>query len=137
MVYWFFLAAYYVDDQYIAIIHTLLLLISGLWKTGIMMFLLCKTALRRNLIHPRNICIIVHSIRKNLDKKIRFDTAGIYSALAMLICFAIIALTNIHYHYWATMTVILILKPDFKNTLMRAQNRLIGTFFGILLATGH
>lgn len=132
----FFLAAYYAHDTYTAIIRTLLILLGGLTQTGIMMFLLRKTALRRNIIHPRNIRIIIHSIHKNIDKKVRFDAAGIYGALAMLICFAFISLSQIHYHYWASMTVILILKPDFKNTLSRAQNRLTGTFVGILLATG-
>lgn len=132
----FFLASYYAHDSYVALTRTALVLLGGLFQTGTVMFLLRKTALRRNIIHPRNIRIIIHSIHKNIDKKIRFDAAAVYAAMAMFICFVFISVFRIDYHYWASMTVLLILKPDFKNTLSRAQNRLLGTFFGILLATG-
>lgn len=131
----FFLAGYYADDNYVALSRTVLVLFGGLLQTVCVMFLLRKTAVRRNIINLRNIRIIIHSIHKNIDKKIRFDAAGIYAALAMCICFVFISMFNIAYHYWASMTVLLILKPDLKNTLSRAQNRVLGTFLGIFLAT--
>jgi uncharacterized membrane protein YccC len=38
--------------------------------------------------------------------------------------------------YWIPMTIAIILRPDFGATFSRGVLRLIGTFFGILLATG-
>ena len=38
--------------------------------------------------------------------------------------------------YWAPMTIAIVLKPDFTSTFSRGVLRLVGTFAGLLLATG-
>src|SRR5437868_11707188 len=38
--------------------------------------------------------------------------------------------------YWIPMTVAIVLKPDFSSTFSRGVLRLMGTFAGLLLATG-
>ncbi len=132
----FFVAGYYAGDMHAATQRAFFILIGGLFQCLCIIFLLRKLSFHRNIMKPKNILRILKNIHQNIDKKIRFSAAAVYAFLTVFLCFVFIYLFKVEYYYWATMTAVLILKPDFVNTFQRVKNRLIGTFAGIMIATG-
>ncbi|WP_392566115.1 FUSC family protein [Utexia brackfieldae] len=131
----FFVAGYYADSFSVATQRASLILLGGLFQAVCIMLLLQKTNFERNTIKLHDIRCMMLRIHHDFDKKIRFNAASIYGALAILLCFGLTHIFYIPYNYWAAITVLVILKPDFKNTLLRTSQRLLGTFLGIVLAT--
>ena len=76
------------------------------------------------------------TLRANLT----LDSAACRHAVRLAVCVAIGAAMgrrwSIERSYWLPMTVAIVLKPDFTATLSRGVLRLIGTFAGLVLATG-
>lgn len=132
----YFVAGYYAGNLYSAVHRCCLIMVGGLFQCACIIFLLRKFSFHRNIIQPKNMAKILKNIYEDIDKKIRFHAAAVYAALTIFICFIFIYFFKIQYYYWATMTALVILKPDFMDTFKRAKNRLLGTFIGIVIATG-
>ena len=132
----FFVGGFYVGNVWSALQRGILILLGGLFQSVCIIFLIEKFSFQRNIIDPDNLLSIIKNIYENIDKKIRFHTTIIYAALAMIVCFLLIHIFNIKYYYWVIMTALVILKPDFIDTLKKASIRLLGTFIGFLIAYG-
>ncbi|CVK16957.1 Fusaric acid resistance protein-like [Apibacter mensalis] len=130
----FFVGGYYVGDIYAAMHRGILILAGGLFQSVCIIFLIEKSSFKRNISSPGKMLIIFKNIYEDIDKKIHFHMSIIYTALTILVCFFFITIFDIKYYYWAVMTALVILKPDFIDTLKKASLRLLGTFLGIILA---
>lgn len=131
----FFVGGYYVGDIYAALHRGVLILAGGLFQSICIIFLIEKSSFERNISNPEELLIIFKNIYEDIDKKIRFHMTIIYTALTILVCFFFITVFDIKYYYWAVMTALVILKPDFIDTLKKASIRLMGTLVGIVIAT--
>jgi uncharacterized membrane protein YccC len=60
---------------------------------------------------------------------------GVRLAICVAVADAIGRSISVQRNYWLTMTVAVVLKPDFTSTISRGVLRLCGTFTGLLLAT--
>jgi uncharacterized membrane protein YccC len=76
------------------------------------------------------------SLRANMN----LESAAFRHAIRLSVCIAIGDALGRSYsvqrHYWIPMTIAIVLRPDFSATFSRGVLRLIGTFIGVLLATG-
>jgi len=76
------------------------------------------------------------SLRANLN----LESAACRHAIRLSTCIAIGDALGRSYgvqrHYWIPMTIAIVLRPDFSGTFSRGVLRLIGTFVGVLVATG-
>jgi uncharacterized membrane protein YccC len=76
------------------------------------------------------------TLRANLS----FESAAFRHAVRLALCIGVGELvshaTGVKRPYWIPMTIAIVLRPDFGATFSRGVLRLIGTFFGIVLATG-
>ena len=79
---------------------------------------------------------IVAVLRANLS--LRSGVCRHAVRLAVCVALADLLARNMHWDrsYWAPMTAVIVLKPDFTTTLSRGVLRLAGTFAGLALATG-
>jgi uncharacterized membrane protein YccC len=86
---------------------------------------------RKNIWRER-----AQTLRANLS----FESAAFRHAVRLAICIGIGETVShaagVRRPYWIPMTIAIVLRPDFGATFSRGVLRLIGTFFGILLATG-
>ena len=78
----------------------------------------------------------VQTLRANLS----FESAAFRHAVRLALCIGVGELVShasgLKRPYWIPMTIAIVLRPDFGATFSRGVLRLIGTFFGIVLATG-
>jgi ABC-type multidrug transport system fused ATPase/permease subunit len=130
----FFVGGYYSGDLYAALHRGILILAGGLFQSVCIIFLIKKSSFERSIGNPGKMLIIFKNIYEDIDKKIHFHITIIYTALTILVCFFFITIFDIKYYYWAVMTALVILKPDFIDTLKKASLRLLGTFLGIIIA---
>ena len=77
----------------------------------------------------------VATIRANLTLKSAIFRHACRLAACLALADALVRILGIPHGYWAPMTVAVILRPDFGNTMTRGVARLIGTAIGLELAT--
>lgn len=77
----------------------------------------------------------VATIRANLTLKSAIFRHACRLAACLALADALVRILGIPHGYWAPMTVAVILRPDFGNTMTRGVARLIGTAIGLGLAT--
>ena len=76
------------------------------------------------------------TLAANLDIHSPAFRHGVRLAICVAIADAIGRSVSVQRNYWLTMTVAVVLKPDFTSTISRGLLRLCGTFAGLLVATG-
>ena len=78
----------------------------------------------------------LQTLRANLS----FESVAFRHAVRLALCIGLgetlARAAGVKRPYWIPMTIAIVLRPDFGATFSRGVLRLIGTFFGILLATG-
>jgi uncharacterized membrane protein YccC len=78
----------------------------------------------------------VATLRANLDLRSAVCRHAIRLSLCVALGDLIERSISLRRAYWLPMTIAVVLKPDFTSTFSRGALRLLGTFAGLLLATG-
>lgn len=129
-----FVAGYYPGDVLDASARAALVFGGGAVQFLCILFFLRKLKFHRNLLDVEQVLKVMLHIHNDIDKKLRFHKVGWQAVGAIILSLALVYLFQIPAGYWATMTAMLVIKPNWQNTFARARDRVLGTLLGIIIA---